>query len=706
MTICGYIYDIVGEIHMNIRKQWDIYFREHKHPCFIVDRYTNEILYCNNEFSRVVEINKTPVGKKFFDVVLKRDVHIEGEAPDWDQVDYFETKSYNKKLHRKFMLKSIKMEDGNSIFCEMVPLENILYDNELFEKAVVECMGYYEMNTGNIHKKMMRLLTEFYNCERAYIYSFYSGENTINCVEQWCESEEFRVTEEIGTKICAGKIMEWLARENSVGIVRASNKDDLDKNSMEYEVLEKFQLTNVTLCNVLDVNNHITGFVGISNCQGDSTEFDPRLLHTISRLVAQEVGEDKLKSDLEELHYRDKLTGLHNRAGYAKNLTKIMEASPKSMGIVSVNINGLRYINEQVGVEKGDVHIREAAMLLRDHFNFEFFRMSGDELIGIAVDVDEDDFEMSALRLYSKMRKENRYDFSVGHAWTNKDINAMKLTAEANVLMYINKQQYYAEGKTPIDSLKDTVLAELLEHLKDEEFMVYLQPQVWLKDGSLYGAEALIRMYDKKLNKMVFPDQFIPLYEENSVIRHLDMFVLESVCKLQQEWVKLGKRIPVSVNFSRITLQEYGIVKAIAEVCDKYDVPHNLVVIEITERVGLINNNVASALVTDFKEQGFHLSLDDFGCAYSNIITLAQIEVDEVKIDKSLVDFILSNKKNKVLVKSILSMCNELEGTATLAEGIEESEQGELLYQLGCTLGQGYHYSRPIPVEEFVDKYI
>lgn len=690
---------------MNTREQWNIYFREHKYPCFITDKDTSEVLYCNDKFLKIIGKDVEPIGKRFFEIVDRGEVHIKEDTPNWDEVDYFETESYNKKWHRKFTLRSLKMKDKQSIFCEMVPLENTMYDNENFEKAVAQCMGYYDGEPDKIFRNMMRLLTEFYNCERAYIYSFYVDESTINCVEQWCETSEFRVTKELGVKIPSGRFMEWIQDNNNEGMVSASDKNELDKDSIEYEVLHKFNIDNITLCNIENANHQVVGFVGLSN-RLDDTVFDRRLLHTVARLVAQDVGEERAKADIQELHYRDELTGLYNRSGYAKKISDIMEASPKTMGVISVNINGLRHINEQAGVEAGDQHIRNAAKALTEHFDFEFFRMSGDELVGIAVDIDEEEFEMSALRLYGKMRKEKCYDFSVGHAWSGKGINAMKLITEADVLMYINKQQYYAEGKKSFESLKDTVLVELLEHLKDDEFMVYLQPQVWLKDGSLYGAEALIRMYDKKLQKMVFPDQFIPLYEEHSVIRHLDMFVLESVCKLQREWVELGKRIPISVNFSRITLQEYGIVDQIAQICDKYQVPHELVVIEITERVGLINNNVASMLVKNFKDEGFHLSLDDFGCAYSNIITLAQIEVDEVKIDKSLVDFILCNKKNKVLVKSILTMCNELDGTATLAEGIEDSDQGELLHQLGCTLGQGYHYSRPIPIDEFVEKYI
>lgn len=115
---------------------------------------------------------------------------------------------------------------------------------------------------------------------------------------------------------------------------------------------------------------------------------------------------------------------------------------------------------------------------------------------------------------------------------------------------------------------------------------------------------------------------------------------------------------------------------------------------------------MATSLVEEFKNNGFRISLDDFGCAYSNIVTLAQIEFDEVKIDKSLVDDLITNPKNRVIVKNMLLMCHELENTHTLAEGIETKEQADYLRSVNCHLGQGYYYAKPMPNEEFFEKYI
>lgn len=414
----------------------------------------------------------------------------------------------------------------------------------------------------------------------------------------------------------------------------------------------------------------------------------------------------KLSKELIQLHYKDSLTGLLNRAGFSTRVEELMRLTPTSIGVISININGLKHINDASGMLSGDEHIKTTTARLIDHFGYEFFRMSGDELVAIAPEIEQDKFEQKVNQMHRAMKVTSNYDFSFGHAWGQGGYNVWKLMQEAENIMIINKQEYYANSGKSFDSGDNSLLSNLMSYIADGEFLVYLQPQVHLKNSTIYGAEALIRRFDKKNEKMVFPDQFISLYEKNSIIRHVDMYVVEEVCKLLQSWDKLWKAIPISVNLSRVTLQEYGIVDSIVTMCDKYNIPHKYLVIEVTERVGLVENNVASSLIQQFKNHGFHISLDDFGCAYSNIVTLAQIEVDEVKIDKSLVDDLTISKKNHVLVKNVLSMCNELENTTTLAEGIETIEQAELLLDLGCKLGQGYYYSRPIPVEDFISKYM
>lgn len=692
---------------MNRQKRWDIFFQQHKCPCFITDVKTFDLLYYNEEFAKLFDVTENAVGKNFYDVIPLEDIFMEDPMPDWSKVEFFESETYNKRLNIRFLLRATLLRDENEVFCEMRPFQHDVSTNFKFEDAMARCIEIYGQPLETITQSFMELFCNFYHCEQAYVYHLnYAGKH-INCISQWNDNPQNHVAERLEELVDFDYFIEFIETKAEAGVIRL-DKDTFDFTNDPHAktIFDALKSDCITFCVVEDSNNNTIGIIGVNNQEDNKQFFDRRLITTISRFVATEITKVNLDENLLMSHYRDSLTGLFNRVGYARRIDQIMTEKPKTMGVISVNINGLRFINENAGIAKGDEHIKKSAKRLVDHFEIEFFRMSGDEFLGVAVNVEEEEFEDLAISLHIKMREENNYDFSFGHTWGQYDLDILKLSAEADLLMYINKQQYYSESKRNFDSVTDTTLFDLMTAIENDEFCVYLQPQVLLEDASLYGAEALIRRFDPKTNNMISPGLFIPFYEQKSVIRHLDMFVFESVCKLERKWLDLGKHIPISVNFSRVTLQEYGIVKSIKSVCDRYNVPYDIIVIEVTERAGMLSDNVATSLIQEFKEYGFTISLDDFGCAYSNIVTLAQIEVDEVKIDKSLVDYIISNKKNLVLVKNILSMCNELEGISTLAEGIEDEEQGKLLHKIGCRLGQGYFYSRPISIEEFTKIYI
>ncbi len=687
-------------------KKWKIYYDNHKNACFVTDRDTSQCLYANEEFFRVYAVSRDIIGHNFYDYVPMIENHLEDDIPDWNTQEIYETEAYNFRLNRRFFLRAVFDPRDNAVFCESIPIENDLEKNYSFELAMTRCMEIYQQPEDTIMISFMELLCDFYDCQRAYAYRVNFQNNTIACISQWCQDPAQRVTEEIATETEAAFLLNWLEKDSIAGIVSADRKKQNQEDSVELRVLNTFNIENITLCTIENFNHEIIGAVGVSNLKDTNKVLDRRLLSAISKFVAQDVTKNVTGENLFHVENRDVLTGLYNRFAYDKKVTSLQNEPPNTLGVISVNINGLKNINNNLGNKAGDEHIKNSANRLKSHFGYDIFRVSGDEFIGLASDVEKEEFETKVATLQRELRQENDFDFSMGSSWGEGKFDYVNLLREADGVMYINKQEYYAEGLRTLTSVSSVILRDLLGFLENEEFMIYLQPQVYLKDGSLHGAEALIRRFDKKNKKMVFPDQFISMYEQASVIRHIDLFVIDTVCRLLAKWEKDNKAIPISVNLSRVTLQEFGIVDTIVKICDKHQVSHALVVIEVTERVGLIENAVPSALVTDFIDNGFTISLDDFGCAYSNIVTLAQIEVDEVKLDKSLVDNLTTNRKNHILVKNVLSMCEELEGMSTLAEGIEDVEQSDLLHQMGCHLGQGYFYSRPVPVEEFEREYL
>jgi len=162
-----------------------------------------------------------------------------------------------------------------------------------------------------------------------------------------------------------------------------------------------------------------------------------------------------------------------------------------------------------------------------------------------------------------------------------------------------------------------------------------------------------------------------------------------------------GHNLHISVNFSRVTLLEPYIVDVISGICAENNVSPSSITIEVTESVGKMDNEQLKELIKKLKTAGFSISLDDFGSQYSNLAILAALDFDEVKFDRSLVSTLEENEKSRVVMENGMSLCRALQGTSSLAEGIETKGQLELLSSYRCDYGQGYYFSRPIPLDEF-----
>ena len=184
---------------------------------------------------------------------------------------------------------------------------------------------------------------------------------------------------------------------------------------------------------------------------------------------------------------------------------------------------------------------------------------------------------------------------------------------------------------------------------------------------------------------------------------HVDMFVLETALKMLANW-RGERRPPISVNFSRSTLLLPDFVDNLTGMFRRYGVPCDAVILEVTERAAQINEGSLRNLIPSIRAEGFRISLDDFGMEYSNLSMLAMVGVDEVKLDRSLVNGICTDERSRIVVESVINMCGRLGGMTVVAEGVETEEQRALLERFGCAHGQGWLFARPVPQEDFIAK--
>ena len=249
--------------------------------------------------------------------------------------------------------------------------------------------------------------------------------------------------------------------------------------------------------------------------------------------------------------------------------------------------------------------------------------------------------------------------------------------------------------------------------LANKEFKVYLQPKVQSADESLAGAEALVRWIHPQ-EGFIPPNRFIPIFEQNGFIVKLDDYMLEEVSRLQAQWLSEGRKtVPISVNISRTHFAHEDLAEHICQIVDKYAVPHNLIELELTESAFFDDKAMLLNTVRKMQELGFVVSMDDFGSGFSSLNSLKELRLDVLKIDAEFFrgldkecfrDGSITEERGLLIVSEVIDLAKKL-NMQIVAEGIESREQVEFLVSQECDLIQGYFFAKPMPVEEFVERY-
>ena len=405
--------------------------------------------------------------------------------------------------------------------------------------------------------------------------------------------------------------------------------------------------------------------------------------------------------------YHDEFTGLLNRKSLMQYMDSFHGDAVSSLGVMSIDINGLKFINQQYGFGYGNETIKSIANCLRMFFDEkEVYRLSGDEFLVISGNITRKAFYDKTDKFKRECGNINRDIICTGVIWSDKDLDVEHLVSESEEIMIISKTVYYQNSNIATRYYNPSLGKQLMDSIENGELVIYLQPKADMHKKDIKGAEALIRMMHPKKG-IIYPNSFIPAYEKQNMIKNVDMFVFEEVLKTLKHWQDEGKQIiPVSLNFSRATALEPGLLETMEKIYKKYNsVDRRFIEIEITESMGDVEINSIKKICDDIKAKGYRVSLDDFGSKYSSMVMLIKINFDTIKIDKSIINEITANENDRILMKNIFAACNEM-GTDIVAEGVETQEQFDLLAELGCTYAQGYLFNKAIPCGEFEERYI
>ncbi len=236
--------------------------------------------------------------------------------------------------------------------------------------------------------------------------------------------------------------------------------------------------------------------------------------------------------------------------------------------------------------------------------------------------------------------------------------------------------------------------------LNDGEFKLMYQPKIDLTTGKIQGAEVLVRWVIED-GRMIYPDEFIPVLENNGFIARIDMYVFKEVCRFISTYGKEVNIPKIAVNLSVNTLKQKNLIEEIRKHLNLYSVSSSNIELEITESNVSDDPELLKYKTTQLKKMGFSVAMDDFGAGESSLNRLSVFDIDIVKLDKAFLHCNDKDNKGKIIIESIIKMCDLL-GLVTLCEGVEELWQAQWLQSIGCDLAQGYYFSKPITMEEFL----
>lgn len=437
---------------------------------------------------------------------------------------------------------------------------------------------------------------------------------------------------------------------------------------------------------------------------------------TIIKLTASAVAHRRMCAQLSNVTNKDALTGLKNRISLLKDVNTLSLSD--DIGVIFMNVNGLKQINTNLGIKEGDAILVKTASLLQQllHDSEYIYRIGGDEFIGITTAISEHDFAVLADMLKAFMTNEKGFSVSVGSHWIHSGMSIMAALNKAESDMYTEKKNYYRLHRN--DNIAERYRSEndkllnIIEPARIQEliagncFKVLYQPKFRIQGekAEIAGAEALVRLYIN--GSIVPPDDFIPALEAAHYTHLIDYFVFETICKRMRERLDSNKPIlPISCNFSRHTIVRPEFKTKLKEIMNKYHIAYDMIPLEVSEHTNTNRHKELVAVTDNLSNEGFNISIDDFGTAHANIYTLADLSVSEVKFDKKLIDNLAckNNKKITTILSVLITMCKRL-GIKTIAEGVEDKDQNDILKSLGCDEIQGYYYSKPIQDEEFYNK--
>ena len=436
----------------------------------------------------------------------------------------------------------------------------------------------------------------------------------------------------------------------------------------------------------------------------------------VSAIIVKHVK--KHNETLAHMAMHDSLTGLPNRRLLSETVEDYIESGSTNSTVASLmvlDLDRFKDVNDTLGHSMGDALLYAFVSRLRDTLaeNQLLARVGDDEFVIWCPGFSEDAALETARRVLSECRQpidvNNTYlelDASIGIAqYPDHGDSVASLLSSADAAMYQAKKR---RTDLKVFDVSDNLLStrqialsrEIGKAIESGEFILHYQPKVSIRTGEINAVEALAR-WQHPTEGVVQPGEFIPLIEQSGRVNDFSRYVLNAAIGQCRQWLDVGVRLPIAVNISPYNLADPSLVDHIQKTLDKFQIPAQLLDIELTETASMLDISMTKNVFQKLKSIGVTTSIDDYGTGMSSLSYLGEFESDFIKIDRHFVMNLADDKQNEIIVRSTIDLVSRL-GKQVVAEGIESEVIAGRLMEMGCQLGQGYYYSRPIPANELL----
>ena len=421
---------------------------------------------------------------------------------------------------------------------------------------------------------------------------------------------------------------------------------------------------------------------------------------------------------------KDKLTELLYYDDFKESAQEMIRELDAPCMLVSMNLTNFKYINNVYGYEKGDrllsfmadfyFHDNKYCLLASRIHSDRFVALvelaeesqTGD-MVAQFNDISrefvrrvENDYPMAVLRINSGAYIVRDKNENISEMLDKAEVARRNIDSDYSTTVCIFSEELEAKAK-----MEQRIIPLFEKALKDDSILVYLQPKIDIDSQQIVGAEALARLTDEE-GKIIPPNLFIPVLEKYGLVMQLDMYVARKVFKLLNTWKENGQTLlPISLNLSRIDFKQADEWIEKMEQVEPLNVPKEYVEFEVTETVFFEDISMITSRVQQLRRKGFRISMDDFGTGFSSLNTLGMLPLDCIKFDRGFVQNSINSRKGLEIMAGLVDIFDKID-LDVICEGVETTNEEQIVRACGCKQVQGYLHDRPMPIVDFESKYI